>query len=317
VAALIAHIVTYAAVNAFLVALWVLIGEGSIADVQQIAQDPTTSVRAGFWPVWSILGWGTLLVIHAGLWFSRTLFGGRARRHRRRMARVAAQHATKAGTEIVREVSNAIDRARERRAHRQAQQTAATVPAVPIPPSPGPAASGRKWVTVMFSDIADSTKLNEELGDDEWHRVLQRVRNIIRSALRGRGGDEVGTQGDGTLARFSSPADAVLCAVDIQGNLSAARETGLLIPEIRIGVHAGEAVEENGDLVGRVINLASRVTDEAAPGEILVTEPVADYLGGRLRLQDRGLRELRGVPQPRHLLAVVWSDSEQAGAAAP
>ncbi|MGH2759282.1 MAG: adenylate/guanylate cyclase domain-containing protein, partial [Actinomycetota bacterium] len=165
-----------------------------------------------------------------------------------------------------------------------------------------------RWVTVLFCDIADSTRLNEELGDDEWHSVLRRVRNIVRSALRARGGDEVGTQGDGTLARFSSPPDAVLCAVDIQENLKAGRATGSFIPEVRIGIHAGEAVEDEGDLVGRVINLASRVTGEAEPGEILVTEPVADQLVGRLELEDKGLRALKGLTQPRHLLAVRWSD---------
>jgi len=68
------------------------------------------------------------------------------------------------------------------------------------------------------------------------------------------------------------------------------------------------------DLIGRVVNLAARVTGEAEPGEILVTELVADYVGGRLQLEDRGLRDLRGVPQPRHLLAVDWSDSDQRAA---
>jgi class 3 adenylate cyclase len=57
-----------------------------------------------------------------------------------------------------------------------------------------------------------------------------------------------------------------------------------------------------------VINLASRVTDEATPGEILVTEPVADQLVGKLELEDRGLRELKGLSQPRHLLAVKWTE---------
>jgi class 3 adenylate cyclase len=76
-------------------------------------------------------------------------------------------------------------------------------------------------------------------------------------------------------------------------------------------VHAGEAVDDEGDLVGRVINLASRVTDEAKPGEILVTEPVADQLVGKLELEDKGLRPLKGVSQPRHLLAVKWSEAPE------
>lgn len=308
-ARLLSHIVTFAAINALLIAVWVLAGGGSAEELQQIAQDPTTAVSAGFWPAWPILGWGTLLVIHAGTAISNGLFGRSARRRRRRMAREAA----KTGQDMVRQVSSAIESAQQRRAEREARRHGQRPPAAPATPPPAEPTTvhpptARKWVTVMFSDIANSTRLNEELGDEEWHRVLRRVRTVVRAALRARGGEEVGTQGDGTLARFSSPADAVLCAVDVQENLKGARATGSLVPEVRIGVHAGEAVEDEGDLVGRVVNLASRVTDEAEPGEILVTEPVADQLFGRLELEDKGLRVLKGLSQPRHLLAVRWSD---------
>jgi class 3 adenylate cyclase len=165
----------------------------------------------------------------------------------------------------------------------------------------------------MFSDIVDSTRLAEEVGDDEWTGVVSRYREFVRAAFATRGGTEVGTQGDGFLAQFPSPADAVLCAVDIQREVQDVAAAGLGL-RLRIGVHAGEAVHDDGDLIGRVVNLAARVTGEAEPGEILVTEPVADYVGGHLHLQDRGLRELRGVPQPRHLLAVDWSDSDEPAA---
>jgi class 3 adenylate cyclase len=157
----------------------------------------------------------------------------------------------------------------------------------------------------MFSDIVDSTRLAEEVGDDEWTAVVSRYREYVRAAFASRGGEEVGTQGDGFLAQFPNPADAVLCAVDIQRDVKAVDAAGFGL-RLRIGVHAGEAVADDGDLIGRVVNLAARVTGEAAPGEILVTEPVADYVGGELRLRDCGLRDLRGVPQPRHVLAVVW-----------
>lgn len=291
VARLLTHIIWYAAVNAFLVAVWVLTS-GSVTELQALSKDPTTAVSAGFWPVWPFLAWGLAVLIHLGVAVPNALLGSRAVRRRRRMARDAAR----AGKEIVREVGSAIDRAKERRSR-------------PEPPEPPkrPSTPERRWVTVLFSDISDSTKLNEELGDVEWHRVLARVRSIVRGALASRGGTEVGTQGDGTLARFASPADAVLCAIDIQSALAAAGASGEFIPGMRIGVHAGDAVEEEGDLVGRVINLASRVTDEASPGEILVTEPVADQLVGKLELEDRGLRPLKGLAQPRHLLAVRWT----------
>jgi class 3 adenylate cyclase len=160
----------------------------------------------------------------------------------------------------------------------------------------------------MFTDIADSTSLTERLGDEEWSRILARYRELTRQAFATRRGEEVGTQGDGFLARFPSPADAVLCGVDIQRQLEDLRSDTGVTPQVRIGIHAGEAVHDDGDLVGRVVNLAARVTSAAVPGEILVTEPVADYLGGRLELDDRGLHPLRGVSQPRHLLAVMWKD---------
>ena len=101
--------------------------------------------------------------------------------------------------------------------------------------------------------------------------------------------------------------------MDIQREIHHVQKSADFALENKIGIHAGEAVEDDGDLIGRVVNLASRVTDEANAGEILVTEPVADYLGSHLRLEDRGLCPLRGVAQPRHLLSVVWTDAEATG----
>jgi class 3 adenylate cyclase len=160
----------------------------------------------------------------------------------------------------------------------------------------------------MFTDVVDSTGLTESLGDEEWTRVLRRHREFVRSCFESRGGQEVGTQGDGCLARFSSPADAVACAVDIQRQLREVSDDAGGFPlEVRIGVHAGDAVDDGeGDIIGRVVNLAARVTREAEPGQILVTEPVADHVDKDTKLEDRGLVMLRGVTQPRHLLAVSW-----------
>ncbi len=335
VAKLISHLITYIAVMGLLIAIWVLVGGGSPDELRAVAEDPTTALSAGFWPIWPILGWGTLVVIHAGSVLSRLLFGWTDRREREKRKKQRIQAATKpldiafgaaeAGRDIVREVKSAIDQAQERHQSMRSEIRGRRGPGARArdrregPPSgislrptepvrSAPAEPQRKWVTVMFTDIADSTSHNERLGDDEWRRVLIEMRTLVRTAIKDRNGSEVGTAGDGLLARFGSPADAVLCGVDIQAELDSARTTSEFVPEVRIGIHAGEAVEEEGDLVGRVINLASRVTDEATPGEILVTEPVADQLVGKLELEDRGLRELKGLSQPRHLLAVKWSD---------
>ncbi len=287
------HMVVYAAVNGFLVAVWILMG-GEVDTVRAIVDDPTSALDRSFWPIWSILTWGVFLVIHAALAIPNALTGGRKRR-RKHHAR--AKGAVRDAKQMAKEALSAIDTAHERRMQER--------------PPPAPPAPERRWVTVMFCDIAGSTSHNERLGDEEWHRVLAHVRGVVRAALTQRGGREVGTQGDGMLSRFDGPADAVLCAIDIQAELGGAREQSDFVPELRIGVHAGEAVEDDGDLVGRVINLASRVTDEAAPGEILVTEPVADQLVGKMELEDKGLRPLKGVQQPRHLLAVRWGPGAQ------
>jgi class 3 adenylate cyclase len=247
--------------------------------------------------VWVLLSWGAAIVIHLGVVLAVGLFGGRARRRRKAMAR----EARRAAHELHRQAHAAkAERRQERMQRRGASGHAET----PKPPS-GPE---RKWVTVMFTDIANSTGLTEELGDDEWSRLLSGHRDLVRSLFVSHGGQVVGTQGDGCLGRFPTPAEAVLCAVDIQKEIAQTRHDTDFPLEVRIGIHAGEAVEDDGDLVGRVVNVAARVTSETKPGEILVTEPVADYLGGELRFEDRGLRELRGLSQPRHLLAVRWHE---------
>jgi class 3 adenylate cyclase len=283
------HLFISAAICGLCVAVWTLT-MGSPDQLRHLAQHPD-EVKASFWPVWVILPAAAALLAHLGAVVSIGVFGRRGRRRRRRMAREAA------------------------RAMKQGLRQAHAVRHTPEPPAPtetSPAAPKRQWVTVMFTDIVDSTGLTERLGDDEWSRVLGRYRELTRRTFATRGGEEVGTQGDGFLARFPSPADAVLCGVDIQRDLDELRESVGAALEVRIGIHAGEAVHDDGDLVGRVVNVAARVTSAAVPGEILVTEPVADYLGGRLELDDRGLQTLRGVTQPRHLLAVVWQEPSDA-----
>lgn len=272
------NLITYVAVCAFLTAVWTLTS-GSFEELRQIVggvgQDPAILRQYGFWPIWVWLSWGVAVVIHLGVVLAMTLFGSRRRRHRRQARRARAV-----------EGQPAVVAARQGEA-------------------------GRTWVTVMFTDVVGSTTLNERLGDETWSRLLAEHRKTVRRLVLGRGGTEVGTQGDGFLMRFGSPADAVLCAVDLQRALL--EDPSELAPlQMRIGIHAGEAVEEDGDLVGRVVNVAARVAAEARPNEILVTEPVADHVGASLDFEDRGVRELRGVSQKRHLLAVRWSDHDTA-----
>lgn len=227
-----------------------------------------TSPGGYFWPIWPALGWGVAVGVHGAV-----------------SIMAAAE----------------IERQRRERAGR-----AAHTPATPA--RARPAEPGRPWVAVMFTDIANSTTLNEALGDDEWSRFVVRHREMIRSISTAHRGSEVVTQGDGILVRFDDPASAVRAAVDIQRRIDGMRSESAIVPRVRIGVHAGEAVEADGDLLGRTVNVASRVSAEAEAGEIIVTEPVADQVDAWADLDDRGVRTLRGIARPRHLFAVRWSD---------
>jgi class 3 adenylate cyclase len=165
---------------------------------------------------------------------------------------------------------------------------------------------GPRWITAMFTDIVGSTALNAELGDEVYSRVLAAHRDLVRSTVGEHGGVEVGTQGDGFLLRFDGAADAMACAIALQRRVASARDDEGDAPRIRIGMHAGEAVARDGDVVGKMVNLAARVADEAGPEEVLVTEPVAEHAPSELDFEDRGLCRLRGVQTPRHVLALRW-----------
>jgi class 3 adenylate cyclase len=298
------HVVFYAVINALLVGVW-LLTTGSTVELSHVQDDPVLAVRNGFWPLIVMAAWGGALIIHLGIVIALLLPGGR----RSRAKRDRHHHAPP-----VPPVPPATARpAANGDFGKQAAQAAIglvetlTGKVESRPSSTAPAAPGRHWVAVMFTDLVGSTSLAERLGDSTWHEVLATHRSLVRRCLDEHHGVEVGTQGDGFLVRFDTPDAAVACATSLQRNMREARARGAFVPELRIGIHAGEAVADDNDLVGRVINLAARVTDAAAGGEILVTEPVADHLSPGVALLDRGLKPLKGFAQPRHLLAVAWN----------
>lgn len=281
------HLTVYLAVSAFLTFVW-LLTTGSVDALRTVVGSPATAWDEGFWPVWYIAAGGCAFVIHTGVAFSNGAFGFQARRRRRRRRR-EVQKAWDRTTSWAASMATAKLEARR-------NQSGDTVPA-----------GTRQWVAVMFTDIADSTPLTVELGDDAWREVLSRHRATIRAHVDDCDGREVSTQGDSFFVRFDEVAAALRCAVAIQRTLAGERRGDDLVPETRIGLHAGEVVaDDGGDLLGHVVNLASRVTGVATGGEILVTESVADLAPADVAFVDRGLETLKGVPQPRHLLAVKW-----------
>jgi class 3 adenylate cyclase len=159
----------------------------------------------------------------------------------------------------------------------------------------------------MFADIVDSTRLTAVIGDEDWIRVRARCVDLLRECYEAHGGSEVNSKGDGFLARFTTPAGAVRCAIEVHRRLHDQRREIGFAPSLRIGINRGDAMDEQGDLLGTVVNVASRVMSEAQPGEILTTEAVADHLDDRFVLEDRGLLTLKGMTRPCHVLSVNWS----------
>lgn len=154
--------------------------------------------------------------------------------------------------------------------------------------------------TVMFTDIVDSTELTSRFGDDAAMAMLAIHDRIVRDALDGNGGREVKHTGDGIMAAFISPAGAVRGACAVQNGLREHNAAGPQFPvTVRIGISAGEPVEQSDDLFGSTVQLAARLCAQAEPGQILVSSVIADLcIGKGLKFIEAGKHELKGFAQP-------------------
>jgi class 3 adenylate cyclase len=126
-------------------------------------------------------------------------------------------------------------------------------------------------VTLMFSDIEDSTVLTERLGDQAWQELLRTHNAIIREQLRAHGGYEVKTMGDGFMVAFQSAKKALDCAIAIQQAFDNHNAGDGEHVKVRVGLHAGEAIKDGDDFYGKNVIMASRVAGKAVGGEILVS----------------------------------------------
>jgi class 3 adenylate cyclase len=126
-------------------------------------------------------------------------------------------------------------------------------------------------VTLMFSDIEDSTVLTESLGDNAWQELLRKHNALIREQIKAHDGFEVKTMGDGFMVAFQSAKKGLDCAIAIQRAFAAHNAADGQHVKVRIGLHAGEAIKEGDDFYGKNVIMASRVAGKANGGEILVS----------------------------------------------
>ena len=163
------------------------------------------------------------------------------------------------------------------------------------------APSGR--VTILFSDIEESTALNERIGDRAWVRLIDRHDKMVSRHVKRHAGHVVKSQGDGFMIAFARPDEAARCSIDVQRELGKRRD-GI---RVRIGIHVGKSVRRGDDLFGRNVAMAARVAAAADGGEVLVSEPVRDAIGhdNGIAFDDGREVELKGFSGTYRLYALA------------
>ena len=161
-------------------------------------------------------------------------------------------------------------------------------------------ADDRVLATVLFTDIVDSTRRAAEMGDRDWHALLDAHDAVVRSQIARFRGREVNTSGDGFLAMFDGPQRAIRCAMAIR---DAVQALGI---QVRAGLHTGECEVRGDDIGGIAVHIGARVSALAGPNEVLVSSTLRDLvIGSGLEFEDRGAHALKGVPGEWHLFAVA------------
>jgi class 3 adenylate cyclase len=178
-------------------------------------------------------------------------------------------------------------------------------------------------VAILFSDIEDSTVLTERLGDEQWLQLLREHNAIFREQVARHDGYEVKSQGDGFMLAFPDPCEALECAIDVQ-RAFAERErdgSGELL-RVRIGLHTGEVISEEGDYFGKNVILAARIAAQAMGGEILVSEELRQAASdgdrdgdGRLQFDEGRELELKGLAGSHRVFRAEWAESDAASSA--
>jgi class 3 adenylate cyclase len=159
--------------------------------------------------------------------------------------------------------------------------------------------------TFVFTDIVDSTKLLDALGEAKWRKLLARHNELLRSEIGKYGGEVIKQTGDGFFAAFDNPNAAIEAAVGIQRALAAE----IVAPDIRIGAHTGGAFHTDAhfsDYGGQGVHVAARIGAAATAAEILVSRETLDGVPTAVRVSEARAEELKGFEQPVDVVSVDW-----------
>lgn len=180
----------------------------------------------------------------------------------------------------------------------------------PAPANPQIPESGidSAFRVIMFTDLKDSTLMTSTRGDARALHLLHVNNALTRNALRAYHGREVKHTGDGIMASFNNVADALYCAMAVQ---MAVAEHNRHHPEdaifLRIGLSAGEPIEEHGDFFGNAVQLAARLCALAKPNQILTSQIIRDLSRNTsLPFEDLGPVNLKGFEDEVHVYSISW-----------
>ncbi|MDJ0962267.1 MAG: adenylate/guanylate cyclase domain-containing protein [Acidimicrobiia bacterium] len=166
--------------------------------------------------------------------------------------------------------------------------------------------SGAGTVTLLFSDVEDSTQITEAMGDADWASLIGRHLEEVRVIVEDHGGTVVKTLGDGAMAAFGSVAGALSAALDLRQRNEAAPF------RIRVGLHTGDALSADGDYIGITVNKAARIASAAEPGEILLSSVTAEMAAGRhYGLGSDRTLDLKGLAGTHRVTQLESPPSEQ------
>jgi class 3 adenylate cyclase/pimeloyl-ACP methyl ester carboxylesterase len=180
------------------------------------------------------------------------------------------------------------------------------------PSGPSAALTPPAFRTVLFTDLVAHTEMMSRLGDERGRSVLREHEAITRGVLEKHGGTEIKTMGDGFMASFASVTRAVECAIALQRAFAEHNSQLSTVNSqlnVRVGLNAGEPIEEDGDLFGATVILASRIAAKAESGEILVADTVRGLCSGKgFLFADRGEFVAKGFDDAVRVYEVRWRE---------
>jgi predicted ATPase/class 3 adenylate cyclase len=170
-------------------------------------------------------------------------------------------------------------------------------------------------VTVLSTDLVGSTVLNQRLGDEAATALEREIADLANAQIEKQRGVMITYAGDGLMVAFQSARRAVACAQDVQRGIARIdRRRPDLGLQLRIGLHTGEVVNDDGGLHGETLIIAKRIESIAPGGTVYASDTVRGVLGtARAELEDRGEHELKGIDAPWRLWEVPWKDAETSG----